>query len=238
MKKIAAAIALLFAATTGVSSQEIVLESQLGDETIFHPTIAGFKEVHSLPSGVFEFFKGLTPNTNILLATYILDEDYEKLSSGQDPSLRRQISVQTVNGYENHSFSQSDFDQVKEALNSNLSVDGDLGGFLNEAIEKGAADVEGKNDFLEDLKIEAPTVIAAGVNKPSQLSYTMLMNVAAQTTNGAQNSKIVFETNILRASNRVVYIYTYESFNGDISWVQNAGNDIAKLYMAENPNGD
>lgn len=238
MPRILFSLFVMFFASLTVQAQESVFTSQIGDKTVLHPSLAGFQEVHTLAPGVFEFFEGLTPDTNKLLAAYITDDDYQKLSSGIEPALDRYLLIQTIVGYDNVRFGANEFDQVKTVMKSNLSVDTELSGMMQDALEEGVRSVEDKNDYMQDLSIEAPTVIAMGRDSAEQLSFTILMDIAVQTAEGTEGGKIVYETALVRASDHILYVYVYEDFNGGHEWVQSFGDTTAQKYIEINQNSD
>lgn len=216
------------------SANEVVHTSQLGDETIKHPPIYGFKEVQTLPQGVFGYFEQLTASSNKLLAAYVLNDDYVKLQNGEEPDLDRQVQIQTVAGYDNFTISEADFERVRADLKRNISVDQGLSKSMTSTLQDAAGSISKQADIIDGLKIGHSTVLAVDPDKSNSYAYTMLMNVPAN--DGTDGVKVVLETTVVRAGNKILYVALSQKFKGDITWVQNFGRMIAGEYMRLNPN--
>jgi hypothetical protein len=209
-------------------------DSSVGAIPVALPVPPGFVEPSAQIPQFRSYGEQFTPQMNRLLAIYISEQDFQRVTAKNDPEMKRYFLAQTLRANEGSTLSKADFDKIKVMLkdpNSGVQKIADAMG--QEALDNAAKKI---GDGQVKLKLGESKSLGMFDQRPDSLSTMMLTKGQAVVNGKATEVSILTGTNILRLKDRLVYFYAYSRYEGksDIEWVSKVSKDWVTQATALN----
>ncbi len=198
-----------------------------GTPIVIPPPTTDLVEVGDEARGVMEV---AVPDSNRLIAAYLLPEDLPRLTKGSDnPELTKYALVEVPRSGEYSDVEVSDFKQMTDSASQ------ELGAALNSAFSETEDEF---NRRLKDLNVNA----TASLGKPVQLGPLFAktdafgFGLVTQVTVGSSSTDMAMAAAIVRVKKRVIFAYLYAEYKNDdtVKWLRKSSEDWADAILKAN----
>lgn len=173
----------------------------------------------------------VVPDTNRLLAAFVLPADAKIIRSGSTAQLEKYALVEVPRRAEFVDVTPDAFKEVTD------SVAQQFGGSLDTSLKNQEDEF---NRRLKDLNPNAAAVtfdkpVPLGVifSKPDACAFGMIMLISSK---GA-TVKMIASVGVLRAQDRILFVYIYRKYEGDdtVEWIRAISEQWADAILKANP---
>lgn len=171
----------------------------------------------------------LVPGTNRLLCAFVKPDDLARLNV-RDPKLKfdRYMLVEVYRRFETTELTPSQFQELKESLNTQFDVKvgatvGDMEAELNRKLKEAGGG---------SVSLGKPMPLGAFFVQDSAAAYGMLAPVSAKD----KTVNMVVSTVFLNINKRLIYIYIYSVYDGEpsVQWVKKTSEEWVSLIQKTN----
>jgi hypothetical protein len=210
------------------SSETTTYRSGLKSIAIFPPT----SDLNEVGSDYRVLLEPMVPDTNRLIAAYLLAGDATNLRAGSPKGLSRYALVETMRRAEFAEVDAASFKEISATVAKQFGANQD----------SQATDLKKQQDELNhklnavgaanEVTLDKPVQLGAFFSKPDAYCFGMI----APISGGGSSVKMVSGVTFLRVQNRLVYAYVYASYTGDdsVQWVRNTSEQWADTILKAN----
>jgi hypothetical protein len=177
-------------------------------------------------------YETLVPDTNRLIAAYLLAGDVANLRTGTPKVLSHYALVETLRRAEFAEVDAASFKEISAALakqygtvqDSSLTDAKALQDELNHKLKAAGAPNE--------VSIDKPVQLGVFFSKPDAYCFGMV----TPGSSGGPSIKVVSGVTTLRVQNRLLYAYVYAAYTGDdsVQWVRKTSEQWADAILKAN----
>lgn len=176
-------------------------------------------------------FETLAPDTNRLIAAFVLDDEAANLRAGVAKGVSRYGLVETLRRAEFTEVDAASFKQVSDALAKQYGTG--QGGSLD--LKTDLDELNHKRKAVgatTELTIDKPVQLGAFFSKPDAYCFGML----AVVSDGGSSRKMVSGVTTLRVQNRLLYAYVYAPYTGEdsVQWVRKTSEQWTDAILKAN----
>lgn len=210
------------------SSQIPTYRSGLKSIAIPPPT----SDLNEVGSDYRVLFEPFVPDTNRLIAAYMLDGDAAKFRAGVAIGASRHALVETLRRAEFAEMDAASFKEVSAALAKQYGTSQD----------SSQTDVKTQQDELNhklkaigaatEVTLDKPVQLGAFFSKPDAYCF----GVIGPVSGGGSSAKMISSVITLRVQNRLLYAYVYAPYSGDdsVRWVRDTSEQWADAILKAN----
>jgi hypothetical protein len=194
---------------------------------VIPPPSSEFVEIGSDYRVILE---GLTPETNRLIAAFLLPAEIPLVESGSDKPMTRYVLVEIPRKVEFADVNPDIFKQITDALGQQFG--GNLDASLNGQMDEVNRRLKALGTASSTINIDKPVQLGILFSTTDAYSYGMIIPV---TANGV-TTKMAMELIALRIKNRVIFAYIYAQYKheGTVQWLRKTGEDWADAILKAN----
>jgi len=174
-------------------------------------------------------FEILAPNTNRLVAAFLLPEELKATVSGTS-SLSRYSLVQVPRRAEFANVTPDIYKQIADSMAGQFGATFD--GTLKDQTDELNRRLKSVNSDAPTVTMDKPLMLGKLFSKPDACSFGMIMPISA---NG-KTKKMAAAISILRIQERVVFFYTYTEYTNEDSfkWARTTAEQWADVVLKAN----
>lgn len=208
----------------------------LGDASVLVPAPDGYFRCDGKIKEVDAVVLAHIPPTNQILAFYCDEDDWAKISAGQDPSFSRFFDTQVRASLKNKDYSDPEFKEIKQSLKKFVGDDqvGELSAQASEKVSQKLAKIK---ETAGNLKFGDAAQLGVFDETPDSICMAMLLKVVRGPGRGADvNIVRVMATALVHVHKRILYLYSSSIFEDetDITWTRAAVRDWRDSVISAN----
>lgn len=172
----------------------------------------------------------LVPNSNRLVAAYLLSDDIPDLQAGKQKQHTKLALVETIRQAEFYDLDEANFQVV---VTSTQAAMGQMAeGGMKDQVEEITKKIKAANPNAADIQMDKPLMLGTFFSKPNAQGFGMMMPVTVnnKTTNNICGALI------LRVKDRLLaaYIYTPYKDESSVRWVRETSEKWADAILQAN----
>jgi hypothetical protein len=231
----------IFWATPSKAQDSKTLE--LGSRTVTIPAPEGYKDISEVHEGFFQEITALTvPSSNVGLAMFVTDEDYDALSQNGFPKLERYMMIQVQQKLVDKDISQKNFNDVTDIYETQIDK---IRAEAKAKIEDHYKKAENRMKDIYDLDWqfkETDTIPLGKFHETASAFGSADVSKAVNTVEGEPEHYLIYSsTNFVLVRNRLLYVYVYGSQDlppqdseGEIEWLKQTSVDWTDAIVKTN----
>ncbi len=198
-----------------------------GTPIVLPPPTTDLVEVGDEARGVMEV---AVPDSNRLIAAFLLPQDLPRLTSGSDNSnFTRYAMVEVPRSGEYSDVEASDFKELTDQASQ------EIGSVVSSSFSETEDEF---NRRLKDLNVNATVSLGKPVQLGALFSKTDAFGfgLITQVTVGASSSDMAMAAAIVRVKKRVIFAYLYAEYKNDdtVKWLRKSSEDWADAILKAN----
>jgi hypothetical protein len=226
---------LLFLYTGTIAALAQNVEVNVGWNSIQIPVPYGFRDVSKVSPDTWKMIEVRTYGYYKLLSVFLLENDYDQISKGQQRLFERYIDVKKDRASEGEDISADSFAEIKTELKKYMS------NFNQAAFESHIYRSHRAKDNLGEYgitdtyfldKLTPLSVIAEGKNF---ISYAVKITTRQNDRRGSIPK--VTSVNIIRVKNRLLFVDIHSAYRSqdDLDWLKGISKALADEIVKANP---
>ncbi len=172
----------------------------------------------------------LAPDTNRLLAAFVLPADMDGIKAGISKPLDRYALVEVLRKAEFSDIDPDTFKQITDGVGQQFG--GSLDATLKDQEEAFNLRMKALNSGASTISFDKPTPLGSLFSKPDAAGFAMIMPVSSKGVTAKMITGII----VLRLQNRVVFAYLYASYVDEATaqWIRTTGEHWADAILKAN----
>lgn len=218
------------AAAVGTSPSNVY---QAGGVNLTIPPPTG--ELAEMGANYRSMMDPFVPDSNRLVAAFLLPDDLRSFQSGKRVGLRRYALVEVPRSDEFTVVSADDFQNAANAVDKQFGSTGDSG-LTNNLVKQEEDELNRK---LKALNLNSPKTT---LGKPVMLgkffskANVYCFGMVTQVSSSGSTVNMLIGVLLMRVNSRILYVYVYTEYNGDetVPWIQRTTMSWADAILSGN----
>lgn len=208
------------------------VEIKIGDMPIAVPAPEGFVEMSRESAEMDRLGHVLTPPGNRFYAMFLPKDEAEGVRNGQQPTLERYMTVQTLKDLEFEPLGNWDIRQIIDAVREDAK----------QGLEKYRDDVNRVIDSQinanapQEARLSMETSVPLDIYLDEETALGSLQKIRYKTPDGTMEVAVAMTVAVIKR--KVVYLYVFKQYEGedDADWARRTALDwIEQIYIANKP---